>query len=252
MPWNPDQYNKFQTQRSAPFDDLLNLILVRPGLNAVDLGCGTGELTEKLASFLPDSNVIGYDNSQEMLDKAVARKRPGLNFVHGDQAELPGKWNLIFSNAALQWSENHAQLIPFLYEKLDFGGQITIQVPSNHTHVSHKLIFQTAQQEPFKSALNNYVRISPVLTIEQYAQLFFNLGAENIIVFEKVYCHVLNNSDEVVEWVSGTALVPYFERLGTQKLDFLEEIRRKFRDSMPDIPLFYPFKRILISAQKPR
>ena len=91
-----------------------------------------------------------------------------------------------------------------------------------------------------------------MLAIDEYAQLFFDLGAQNITVFEKVYAHVLENSDAVVEWVSGTALVPYFERLDAEKEAFLDIIQKKFRAAMPGSPVFYPFKRTLFSAQKPR
>jgi trans-aconitate 2-methyltransferase len=252
MPWNPDQYHKFQAERSAPFDDLLALVDKRPNLKVVDLGCGTGELTRRLADSLPESNVLGLDNSPQMLAKAESVKRAGLTFELGDQATLSGSWDLIFSNAALQWTENHQQLIGHLYGKLAAGGQIAVQVPSNHTHVSHRLIIETAREEPFQSALKGFVRIAPVLLIDEYAQLLFDLGAQNITVFEKVYAHVLENSDAVVEWVSGTALVPYFERLGTEKDAFLDIIRKKFHAAMPGSPVFYPFKRTLFSARKPR
>ena len=53
MAWNPEQYLKFAAERAAPFADLVALLDVRPGLHAVDLGCGTGELTAKLAEMLP-------------------------------------------------------------------------------------------------------------------------------------------------------------------------------------------------------
>jgi trans-aconitate 2-methyltransferase len=187
-----------------------------------------------------------------MLAKAEAVKRPGLTFELGDQAELSGEWNLIFSNAALQWSENHQQLIGHLYGRLAAGGQIAVQIPSNHNHSSHRLIIETAQAEPFCTILDGFVRYAPVLPIDGYAQLFFDLGAENILVFEKVYPHILENSDAVVEWVSGTALVPYFERLGEHKAAFLEVLREKYRAAMPGKPVFYPFKRTLFSAHKPR
>jgi trans-aconitate 2-methyltransferase len=252
MPWNPDQYHKFQSERSAPFDDLFKLVDVRPHLKVVDLGCGTGELTRRLADSLSESEVLGIDNSPQMLAEANSIKRVGLTFELGDQATLSGSWDLIFSNAALQWSENHRQLIGHLYGRLAPGGQIAVQVPSNHTHISHRLIIETAREEPFQSALSGFVRVAPVLAINEYAQLFFDLGAQDITVFEKVYAHILENSDAVVEWVSGTALVPYFERLGTEKEAFLNIIREKFRTAMPGSPVFYPFKRTLFSARKPR
>jgi trans-aconitate 2-methyltransferase len=252
MPWNPDQYHKFQAERSAPFDDLLRLVDIRPDLKVVDLGCGSGELTRRLADSLPGSKVLGLDSSPQMLAKADSVKRAGLTFELGDQATLTGAWDLIFSNAALQWSENHPRLIAHLYGRLAAGGQIAVQVPSNHTHISHRLIIETAREEPFQSALNGFVRISPVLTIDEYAQILFNLGTEQITAYEKVYAHVLDDSDAVVEWVSGTALVPYFERLGAEKQTFLDIIRKKFCASMPGKPVFYPFKRTLFSARKPR
>jgi trans-aconitate 2-methyltransferase len=251
MSWNPDQYHKFQSERSAPFDDLLALVDARPHIKAVDLGCGTGELTHRLADVLPESSVVGIDNSPQMLERAQGVTCSGLTFELADQAGLTGTWDLIFSNAALQWTEDHPALIPRLYACLAPGGQIAVQVPSNHTHISHQLIIQTAQEEPFRSTLMGFVRYAPVLPIDRYAQILFDAGAEEIVVFEKVYTHVLADADAVVEWVSGTALVPYFERLGAEKEAFLKVLRGKMRAALPASPLLYPFRRILFSARKP-
>ncbi len=251
MPWNPDQYHKFQSERAAPFYDLLALVDARPNLKAIDLGCGTGELTRQLADRLPNSDVTGLDSSPQMLDKAASFARGGLVFQAGDLSALSGDWDLIFSNAALQWSANHAELIPQLFARLNLGGQIAVQIPSNHNHISHQIYRETANEEKFKSILQGFQRIAPVLSIDEYAQILFDCGAENIVVFEKIYAHVLEDSDAVVEWISGTALVPYFERLGEHKDEFVKTIREKIRKAMPGSPVFYPFRRILFSARKP-
>jgi len=251
MPWDPTQYHKFQAERSAPFFDLLELVEVRPKLKVVDLGCGTGELTRQLADALPISNVTGIDNSPQMLDKAASHAGPNLHFEQGDQSQLTGEWDLIFSNAALHWTENHSELIPRLYERLTPGGQIAVQVPSNHNHISHQIYRETASEEMFKFILNGFQRYAPVLSIDDYARILFKSGAEKIVVFEKVYAHILENSDAVVEWISGTALVPYFERLGEYKDEFVKAIREKMHAAMPDSPVFYPFRRTLFSAKKP-
>ena len=251
MPWDPNQYHKFQAQRSAPFYDLLALVEVRPHLKVVDLGCGTGELTCQLADALPDSDVTGLDSSSQMLEKAAAFSGSGLRFVQGDQAGLTGEWDLIFSNAALHWSEDHLHLIPNLIHRLAPGGQMAVQVPSNFSHISHQLIRETAGEEPFRSILDGFVRHAPVLSIEQYAQILFDCGTEDIISFEKVYAHILADSDAVVEWISGTACVPYFERLGEHKDEFVQAIRSKMHDALPQSPVFYPFRRTFFSARKP-
>jgi len=259
MPWNPDLYHKFQSERAAPFYDLLALVDVRPNLKVVDLGCGTGELTRQLADALPNSQVTGLDSSPQMLDKAASLRlgsaqafsSGGLVFEQGDQSRLTGEWDVIFSNAALQWSENHAELIPSLFEKLKPDGQIAVQIPSNHNHISHQIYRETASEEMFKFILNGFQRYAPVLSIDDYARILFQCGAENVVVFEKIYPHVLEDSDAVVEWISGTALVPYFERLGEHKDKFVQAIRGKMRAAMPGTPVFYPFRRILFSAKKP-
>lgn len=250
MPWNPDKYHQFQTQRSEPFDDLLKLLDSRPGLRVVDLGCGTGELTRRLADSLPGSDILGLDSSPQMLEMAQEHIRPGLRFEPGNQAKLDGKWDLIFSNAALQWSENHQGLIPDLFDRLTAGGQIAVQVPSNHNSKAHLTISEVAGREPFVSALEGWTRQSPVLSIETYAELLFREEAQDIIIFEKVYPHVLENADAIVDWISGTALIPYFERLESLKDDFVNAIRRELRVIMPGEPVFYPFRRTFISARK--
>jgi trans-aconitate 2-methyltransferase len=251
MPWDPKQYHKFQAERSAPFFDLLALVQVRPNLKVVDLGCGTGELTRELANALPDSDVTGLDSSAQMLEKAVSLSSPNLHFEQGNQAELQGEWDLIFSNAALHWTENHPALIPYLYARLAPGGQIAVQIPSNHNHISHQIYRETASEEPFRSILNGFQRYAPVLSIDEYARLLFACGAENIVVFEKVYAHVLEDADAVVEWISGTALVPYFERLGEHTDQFVDVLHAKMRAALPETPVFYPFRRTLFSARKP-
>ena len=250
MPWNPDKYQQFKNQRSAPFFDLLKLVDVRPGMRVVDLGCGTGELTRRMADTLPNCDVLGLDASPQMLERTQEFARPGLRFELGNQTELGGEWDLIISNAALQWSEDHEKLIPDLYQHLALDGQVAVQVPSNHNSTAHLTILKVAGREPFVSALNGWTRQSPVLPIEAYAELLFRGEAQEIVVFEKVYPHVLENADAIVEWISGTALLPYFERLGNLKEDFIDAIRQEMRVAMPGEPVFYPFRRTFFSARK--
>lgn len=252
MPWDPAQYHKFQAQRAAPFEDLLALIRVRDGLRVVDLGCGTGELTARLADHLPNSDVVGIDSSREMLSKAAQHQRPGLRFEQASIEDVSGEWDLVFSHAAVQWVDDHTTLIPRLFAMVAPGGQIAVQMPSNHTHDSHVVARQLAAEEPFRTALNGWNRQVPVLSIEAYAALLFNAGAEDITVFEKVYPHVLANADAIADWTSGTLLVPYMERLPEELRDaFMHQYRRRLRARFPDSPVFYGFRRTLFAATRP-
>src|ERR1700744_2105975 len=118
MEWNPTQYGKFSDARRAPLLDLLALIGQPRGVRAVDLGCGPGNLTRELADHLPESDVVGIDSSAEMLTAAAALARPGWRFEVGRIEDFAGAgaaadgFDLVFSNAALQWLPDHAQLLP--------------------------------------------------------------------------------------------------------------------------------------------
>ena len=147
MAWNPGIYNKFKAERYAPFYDLSLLIKVKPGLNVIDMGCGTGELTRLLADHLPGSIVSGIDSSPEMLQEANSFSNTQVTFsckTIQEQIAEKTKWDLIFSNAALQWIDNHQQLLKDIVSIITEGGQLAVQVPSNHDHFTHIFLHELA------------------------------------------------------------------------------------------------------------
>ncbi|MBK8679257.1 MAG: methyltransferase domain-containing protein [Sphingobacteriales bacterium] len=259
MPWSPDQYNQFKTERYAPFYDLLALIkpIVKPQqqqAQIMDLGCGTGELTHLLAQHLPDCHITGIDSSPEMLLRTNEYKTDKLHFeLMPIEAFLSGNntYDLIFSNAALQWVENHVDTLAKIIAKINKnGGQLIAQMPSNHNHITHLAIQHLASQMPYHKALNGFVRKAPVLKTEQYAQLLHDCGATQITIYEKIYPHTLNNATDLFNWAMGTALVPYFERLPDELVaSFKSQYLNILEAYYPNNPVFYPFKRILLAVQ---
>lgn len=252
MPWDPKRYEQFAKERYAPFDDLTRLINARPGLRVIDLGCGTGELTARLAEMLPESDVLGVDSSPEMLARAQEFAGPGLRFEPGSVEEAAGEWDLVFSHAVIQWVDDHESLVPRLFSLVAPGGQLAVQQPSNFGHPTHLLIKEVASEAPFAAALDGWRRAWPKLSIERYAELLYAAGAEDISVFEKVYPHVLDDADALADWMSGTALVPYFERLPDELHEpFMERYRARLRERFPSRPVFFGFRRTLFVASRP-
>jgi trans-aconitate 2-methyltransferase len=251
MSWDPDRYHRFRAERRAPFLDLLPLIAVREGLRVVDLGCGTGELTAELVERLPGSDVLGIDTSAQMLEQAAPRARDRLRFARGAIEELAGEWDLIFSNAALHWVEDHARLLPRLCELLCPGGQLVVQLPANHDHAAHRLVVEVAGEEPFRGALGGWVRRTPVLPLADYAELLFAAGGRQLTAIEKVYPHLLDNADAIADWARGTTLLPYLERLPDELHEpYFERYRARLRARYPGRPVFYGFRRILLAATR--
>ena len=255
MTWNPDQYHLFKEARSAPARDLQGMIPDRDYRNIIDLGCGTGEQTLQLAQRFPHAQVTGLDSSTEMLAKAAAHTAPNLRFIQGDISHLTGQYDLIYSNAALQWIPDHPALLAHLWTHLNPGGFLAVQVPSNHDHASHRLLTETANE--FKAELGGFTRFgtahgsSPVLTPAAYAERLDSLGAANITAISKVYPVVLNGAEGLIEWTKGTALVPYLSKLNEADGErFLDTYLSKLKQVFPGERVYYAFTRVLFTAEK--
>lgn len=253
-PWNPDQYARFRNERSQPFFDMLELVRPAPGGRAVDLGCGTGELTPALHARLQASETVGVDNSESMLAKSGEFAGSGVRFERGDiESFAPvGAFDTVFSNAALQWVDGHEELFPRLLNAVAEGGQFAVQMPANDDHPSHLTAHAVAREEPFATELGGYSRAWPVKKPEWYAELLDRLGFTEQSVRLQVYGHHLASRDEAVEWVKGTLLTDYQKRLPPETYEqFLKSYRERLMPQLEDRrPFFYAFKRVLIWGRK--
>jgi trans-aconitate 2-methyltransferase len=252
--WDPEQYERFASERAAPFYDLLSLVRPVPGGRVVDLGCGGGELTAALHRRLEAAETLGLDSSPAMLERAAGQAGGGLRFELGDIADFQaGGWDVIFSNAALHWLPDQAGLFGRLAAALGQGGQLAVQMPANHDHPSHVVAAEVAGIEPFRAALDGYRRESPVRAPEWYADLLDRIGLADQHVRLQVYLHRLAARDEVVEWVRGTLLTDYAARMPADLFEaFLAAYRARLLPRLEDTrPYRFPFKRLLLWGRRP-
>jgi trans-aconitate 2-methyltransferase len=250
--WNPDQYHRFRDERSKPFFDLLDLVEPLPGGTAIDLGCGTGELTRVLHDRTGAADTLGLDSSETMLAKTAEHAGSGLRFEPGDIANFEGQYDLVFSNAALQWLNGHESLVRNVAGHVNDGGQLAFQVPANADHPSHLVAHAVAREEPFATALGGYSREWPVLPPERYAELLDSLGFGDLTVRLEVYGHHLDSTDGVVEWVKGSLLTDYEKRMPAELFQrYLARYRERLLGELGQrAPYFYAFKRILVRGRK--
>lgn len=255
--WNPDQYHRFAEQRAQPFHDLLAMVQPVPDGNVVDLGCGSGELTALLAEHT-GATTLGVDSSAAMLAQAAAHGRSGLSFLQSDLREPPpgGPFDVVFSNAALQWVPDHADVLTLWRSWLTPGGQLAVQVPANADHPSHAVSSALAEEAPWCDEMDGGPPADPVLSVlppEVYASVLHGLGFTDLQVRLQVYPHVLDSSADVVEWVKGTSLTRFARVLPADRFAaFVDEYRARLLEEIGDhAPYFYGFKRILMWGRLP-
>ena len=250
--WDPGQYEQFKDERRQPFDDLVALCQPLHGGRAVDLGCGTGELTHELHEVLGAGSTMGVDSSAEMLARAPSA--PGVRFAQGRIEDFSDEGlALVFSNAALHWVDDHRSLLTKLRRMVGSGGQLAFQVPANFAHPSHRVAREVASSAAFASVLGSLPpdRADSLLTPAGYAELLDQLGAQRQAVRLSVYGHHLASTEGVVEWAMGSVLSPYREAMAPEAFQaFVAAYRERLVAVLGHhAPYFYACPRILCWAR---
>jgi trans-aconitate 2-methyltransferase len=251
--WDPDAYLAFADHRARPFYDLLSRIGAERPRRVVDLGCGPGNLTLSLAQRWPDAVIEALDSSPEMV--AAARER-GLDAAVGDLRSWEPRrdTDVVLSSAAAQWVPEHGELMVRWAMQLPAGAWIGVQMPGNFETPSHAAVRAVARRQLYATILRDIpFRVGSVVdTPAHYAELLIDAGCA-VDAWETTYLHQLSGEHPVLDWISGTALLPVQERLtDNQWQQFREELIPLLADSYPTRPdgtTFFPFRRVFVVAQ---
>jgi trans-aconitate 2-methyltransferase len=254
MAWDPAQYLKFAGPRLRPAIDLLGHIDVEAPSLVYDLGCGAGNVTRFIAERWPEARIIGIDGSAEMLSKA----RVDLPSIEWQQADLatwrpPLPADVIYSNAALHWIENHAPLVLALFGSLSPGGTFAVQIPRNFGAPSHTSMGEAARRGPWRARLEPLLRPAPVAEPAFYYNLLSSHAAK-LDMWETEYLQVLDGEHAVKEYTKSTWLSPLLAALDEPERSRFEAAYTELVDAAyprrPDGKTLFPFRRMFIIASK--
>ncbi|MCD8390336.1 MAG: methyltransferase domain-containing protein [Firmicutes bacterium] len=241
---------KFKKLRTQPAKDLAARITNVPQ-TAVDIGCGPGNSTRILRDVFPEAAILGIDSSPNMIERAE-RENPDLSFRLCEATELREKYDLVFSNACLQWIPNHETLIPSLMEKLTDGGTFAAQMPMNSEEPLYRLIDEIVSESEWGFE-NMRLPNNRTLTVRKYYDIL-SYCSSAFDIWETKYYHILPNCHALVEWVKGTKLRPYLDFLGEKRGAELErEIEERAKPLYPpttDGNIMFGFRRLFIIAHK--
>lgn len=245
--WDPSQYLHFEDARTRPARDLLARIPPSSPQTVVDVGCGPGNSTLLLRGRWPDAAIVGLDTSSRMLAEARTAV-PEATYVEADlrswRPERPV--DVVFSNATLQWVEDHRRVIRHLLTWLGSGGVLAVQMPDNFQAPSHVLMRQLASGDRWRHRLGGVLREAPVASPAEYQRLLADRGRLDIWTVE--YLHVLTGTDPVLEWVRGSGLRPVLDRLDPEEAEefvaaYVAELREAYPRE-PDGTTLFPFRRL--------
>lgn len=254
MAWDPAQYLAFGNERLQPALDLLSRVPLDAPRSIVDLGCGAGNVTSALKARWPDANITGVDGSPEMLERARTQD-PDINWVEADMNEWKSDdpADLIYSNAALHWLDDHEALFPRLMKHIAQGGFLAVQMPRNWQAPSHTSITQTVKGSPWREILEPLLRPAPSHAPDYYYDLLAPVSA-SLAIWETEYCQILEGENPVAEFVKGTQLKRFLDALDEPAMSKFEvEYRNRILAAYPkrnDGKTLFPFRRLFLLASK--
>ena len=254
--WKPSLYLKFEKERTQPAIDLVMKIEHENPVRIVDIGCGPGNSTSVLKARWNNSEIIGVDSSPAMIEQAQ-KTGENIDWVCADaSSDLSnlGKFDIVFSNAAIQWIPNHEKLLSNLFELLNPNGILAVQVPDTTNmpfHTELKRFITTDEWKKF------FVSLSNVYSANGYRHFYDILSdlSSHIEMWVTDYCHILNTHNEIVKWVSAAALRPYIncfndERMKDKFLLEYENYLSKVYPKQRNNKIMFPFTRVFFIAKR--
>ena len=258
--WDPGQYHKYTDHRLRPALELLARVPIGDASLVYDLGCGSGNVTRLIAERFAGARVVGVEISSEMLAKA-AEARSRIEWMQADVADWAPERapELIYSNAALHWIDDHATLFPRLFGFVAPGGCLAVQMPLSFSMPSHVLMRETLANGGVDGsrlgdeALAAAVARKWVLDAGEHYDLLAP-EASSLDVWETEYIQRLEGDDPVFEWVKATGLRPILNGLdGADRARFIEVYRERLRRAYPRRAgghTLYPFRRLFMVATR--
>lgn len=255
MDWDSRQYLKFITQRTQPAVDLVNRISINDPGRIIDIGCGPGNSTQVLSDRFPNAYILGVDKSEDMI-RIAKSKYPHLDFkicdVSADLSRLDHDFDIVFSNACIQWVPDHRNLLKNLLGLLNKDGVLAVQIPMNFNEPIHRIIGELVVSKKWKKYLKT-PRIFYTLSQSEYYDLLSEIS-KDFDIWETVYYHVVKSHNDILEWYRGTGLRPYLEILpDDRKTEFEADVMGQLMKGYPrqkNGDIIFRFPRFFFTAHR--
>ncbi len=222
----------------------------------LDLGCGDGVLSAKMADLVPQGSVLGIDASQGMIGVAQQIEMPNLSFKLQDinDIDYEDEFDVIYSNATLHWVKDHRKLLGNCFRALKPGGRMRFNFGGAGNCVNFISVIHSAMKQPYYAGyFRNLAWPWYFPDIGEYKALAGDFPFAEVKVWEENADRYFPDADSMVKWVDQPSLVPFMAMLpNSVKPVFRDLVVEKMiaATRQPDGRCFETFRRINVLAKK--
>lgn len=256
--WNPDLYLTFEKERTLPAKDLISRIEITNPKRILDVGCGSGNSTHELKRRWPNAEIIGIDNSTSMIEKARTlydNTKFILQDATKDLSSL-GKFDIVFSNAAVQRMPEHDLLIKSFYDLLNDNGVLAIQLPLVDEVKAQKALYELEHVKKYKEYLDDKNLRFNTKSKDYYYDILSSLfKPDTIYIWTTKYTHAMNSLEDIMKWYESTTLLAYFDAFPNDEIisNFKNNFYIKLKNvysPRPNGSVLFNYKRLFLVATK--
>ena len=233
--WNAKDYAKHSTAQQQWATELIPKLRLIGNEALLDIGCGDGKITAQIARRLSNGNVVGIDNSEEMIKLARTKFSqticPNLSFEVMDARKLTfhERFDRVFSNATLHWIIDHRPVLAGVGQSLKPGGRMLFQMGGKgNAFGTLAIIDELMMEQHWSRFFKGFTFPYGFCTPEEYTIWLRDAGLmpERVELLNKDM--VLQGKEGLAGWVRTTWL-PYTERLPAELRDeFVNEIVSRY------------------------
>jgi trans-aconitate methyltransferase len=251
-----EQYKRASAHQKEWGGRIIEELPLRGDESVLDLGCGDGALTQRLATRVPAGRVIGIDSSWGMIKSAKPLERDNLEFRLMDMVYLnvEDEFHLVFSNATLQWIKDQRQLLRSIHRSLKPDGIARFNFAGDGNCANFvKVVREAMSDGRFAKYFEKFDWPWFTPTVDEYRELVETIGFRHVRVWDENADRYFADADEMTMWIDQPCLVPFVKRLtGKDREDFRNRVVDQMidRTRQDDGTCFETFRRINVVARK--
>jgi trans-aconitate methyltransferase len=250
------KYEKASAHQKEWGIKLISELSLNGSEHVLDLGCGDGNLTSRIAELLPEGDVLGVDASQGMIDAALPKERSNLHFRTLDINDLDFKnqFDVVFSNATLHWVTDHQRLLQNIRRALRGGGRIRFQFAGAGNCASFLAVVREAiTLEEFGASFVEFEWPWYMPSVDEYERLAQSSGLQDVRVWGENADRLFPDAEVMIRWIDQPSLVPFLPHVAEPAKEAFRDFvvsRMIKRTKQEDGRYLETFRRINVSATK--
>ncbi|MDQ2751530.1 MAG: methyltransferase domain-containing protein [Bacteroidota bacterium] len=197
--WNANLYDNKHNFVAKYGEDVLEWLAPQQGEHILDVGCGTGTLTNKLSES--GAIVTGIDASQEMIAKAKA-SFPNIKFFEKDATNFSfdEQFDAAFSNATLHWIHEQKKALQRIYNALKKEGRFVFEMGGKHNIESiHTAVKEAMTEVGYKDLIPSITNYFPSVADQCLLLEKVGFAISDVAYFKRPT--ELNGEDGMKNWI---------------------------------------------------